>query len=277
MVQQSLFCDIAQEKTIRLDKSSKRKEILDNLIRGVRLLYGAVCLGTMLQENDLVGGRIRMKLFKRLVAVVMTAVLSLSVLTACGGSGSGSGAGTASAGRLAKLTEAAKQSGEVYLELRTTDGSVGHRIAINGKYNLTISGTGKTDDTIMLSMKGRNYYYKKDGSEWIEGESDNYSTTPVIRLLGLGMTEILRVDPSYLLEGKGVFYAESFPVEILEGTGIKASEEIYCFDGDDLKYIVMGTDNGTVVAEAKLEDKIPAEMTEVVADLENFIAKSNSN
>lgn len=198
-----------------------------------------------------------MKLFKRMAAVAMAAMLSLSVLTACGGSGTGT-----SATRLKKLIEETKQSGEFYIEMRDIKAEYVQKEGINPKYTVVDIESADVSGWIVVE-NAADIAYKKvfsdfEPEEWSEFGTWGSSTADTY--FNESVASILSVDPNYKIEGMGTFYAE-----YLRASGSKL---VYCFESGELKYFVAEYDKSKVVYEVKLGAEIPQELKLVIEDFE---------
>ena len=216
-----------------------------------------------------------MKMLKKIAATVMAAAMSLAMLTACGGGGGGS----TTQYKMAKVLAESQKTGKVYSDITTTiDGGlfnknwVGKSIQVNAK-TAADSKAGKTctllevqgDKTMVMvttyeirtdEVTGKRYW-SKIGSNAMLGTAASAvpSNSDISKL---------QIRPDYEYNGTS-YYAE---VITADGTEIA-----YCFDGDNLVYIVMNV-SGVQIAEkvneisghfpAQVDPELPMSYDEVM-------------
>lgn len=158
-----------------------------------------------------------MKMFKKFVAVMMAAVLSMAMLTACGG-GSGSGPSSKLAGILG--------SGKIWMDVTDIETGENNVMATNGKkFYLEFPHRGEQvkawiQDGMMyaimgdLAMKGP--FEDEDG----EFEFDTVPTKEDLSKIQIGKYTVNGVE----------YYAE----RIQDGD----RQSIYCFDGNKAVYYI---------------------------------------
>lgn len=210
-----------------------------------------------------------MKLFKRMAAVAMAAILSLGVLTACGGSTS------TSATRLAKLVGEMKKTGRFYVEIG--DSNTYHKIAQDENYEINLWKDGDENETSLTTRTG-DYYWKENNGEW---KKEWFGGTFSKLIPSEGFLAALKVVPNYEIEGKGTFYAEvlyteNYDLSNAEWDGASSTEEMaYCFDGNDVKYFVWKIKDGTTfVYNEKMGTEFPEEITAVRESFEDYLKQT---
>ena len=195
-----------------------------------------------------------MKMFKKIAATVMAAAMSLAMLTACGGGGGGS----TTQYKMAKVLAESQKTGKVYSDITTTiDGGlfnknwVGKSIQVNAK-TAADSKAGKTCTLLEVQGDKTMVMVTNDGSTY-EISTDKVTNEPYWSkigsnaMLGAATSAVpsnsdiskLQIRPDYEYNGTS-YYAE---VITADGTEIA-----YCFDGDNLVYIVMNV-SGVQIAE----------------------------
>ena len=196
-----------------------------------------------------------MKMFKKIAATVMAAAMSLAMLTACGGGGGGS---STTQYKMAKVLAESQKTGKVYSDITTTiDGGlfnknwVGKSIQVNAK-TAADSKAGKTCTLLEVQGDKTMVMVTNDGSTY-EISTDKVTNEPYWSkigsnaMLGAATSAVpsnsdiskLQIRPDYEYNGTS-YYAE---VITADGTEIA-----YCFDGDNLVYIVMNV-SGVQIAE----------------------------
>lgn len=219
-----------------------------------------------------------MKMFKKIAATVMAAAMSLAMLTACGGGGGGS----TTQYKMAKVLAESQKTCKVYSDITTTvDGGLfnknwaGKSIDVNAKTAVD-SKVGKT--CTLLEVKGDKtmFMVTNDGATYEistdEADKPYWSKIGSNAMLGAAASAVpsnsniskLQIRPDYEYNGKS-YYAE---VITADGTEIA-----YCFDGDNLVYIVMNV-SGVQIAEkvneisghfpAQVDPELPMSYDEVM-------------
>ncbi len=220
-----------------------------------------------------------MKMFKKIAATVMAAAMSLAMLTACGGGGGGS----TTQYKMAKVLAESQKTGKVYSDITTTiDGGlfnknwVGKSIQVNAK-TAADSKAGKTCTLLEVQGDKTMVMVTNDGSTY-EISTDKVTNEPYWSkigsnaMLGAATSAVpsnsdiskLQIRPDYEYNGTS-YYAE---VITADGTEIA-----YCFDGDNLVYIVMNV-SGVQIAEkvneisghfpAQVDPELPMSYDEVM-------------
>ena len=221
-----------------------------------------------------------MKMFKKIAATVMAAARSLAMLTACGGGGGGS---STTQYKMAKVLAESQKTGKVYSDITTTiDGGlfnknwVGKSIQVNAK-TAADSKAGKTCTLLEVQGDKTMVMVTNDGSTY-EISTDKVTNEPYWSkigsnaMLGAATSAVpsnsdiskLQIRPDYEYNGTS-YYAE---VITADGTEIA-----YCFDGDNLVYIVMNV-SGVQIAEkvneisghfpAQVDPELPMSYDEVM-------------
>lgn len=219
-----------------------------------------------------------MKMFKKIAATVMAAAMSLAMLTACGGGG-----GSTTQYKMAKVLAESQKTGKVYSDITTTidaglfnKGLTGQSIQVNAK-TAADSKAGKTCTLLDIQGKKMMVMVTNDGSTYeistdkVTGER-YWSKIGSNAMLGTVASAVpsnsdiskLQIRPDYEYNGKS-YYAE---VITADGTEIA-----YCFDGDNLVYIVMNV-SGVQIAEkvneisghfpAQVDPELPMSYDEVM-------------
>lgn len=220
-----------------------------------------------------------MRLSKRIAAVALAAVMAVSMLTACGGGGGGS----TTQYKMAKVLAESQKTGKVYSDITTTiDGGlfnknwVGKSIQVNAK-TAADSKAGKTCTLLEVQGDKTMVMVTNDGSTY-EISTDKVTNEPYWSkigsnaMLGAATSAVpsnsdiskLQIRPDYEYNGTS-YYAE---VITADGTEIA-----YCFDGDNLVYIVMNV-SGVQIAEkvneisghfpAQVDPELPMSYDEVM-------------
>lgn len=221
-----------------------------------------------------------MKMFKKIAATVIAAAMSLAMLTACGGGGGGS---STTQYKMAKVLAESQKTGKVYSDITTTiDGGlfnknwVGKSIQVNAK-TAADSKAGKTCTLLEVQGDKTMVMVTNDGSTY-EISTDKVTNEPYWSkigsnaMLGAATSAVpsnsdiskLQIRPDYEYNGTS-YYAE---VITADGTEIA-----YCFDGDNLVYIVMNV-SGVQIAEkvneisghfpAQVDPELPMSYDEVM-------------
>lgn len=221
-----------------------------------------------------------MKMFKKIAETVMAAAMSLAMLTACGGGGGGS---STTQYKMAKVLAESQKTGKVYSDITTTiDGGlfnknwVGKSIQVNAK-TAADSKAGKTCTLLEVQGDKTMVMVTNDGSTY-EISTDKVTNEPYWSkigsnaMLGAATSAVpsnsdiskLQIRPDYEYNGTS-YYAE---VITADGTEIA-----YCFDGDNLVYIVMNV-SGVQIAEkvneisghfpAQVDPELPMSYDEVM-------------
>lgn len=219
-----------------------------------------------------------MKMFKKIAATVMAAAMSLAMLTACGGGGGGS----TTQYKMAKVLAESQKTGKVYSDITTTiDGGlfnknwVGKSIQVNAK-TAADSKAGKTCTLLEVQGDKTMFMVTNDGFTYeISTDETNepyWSKIGSNAMLGAAASAVpsnsniskLQIRPDYEYNGTS-YYAE---VITADGTEIA-----YCFDGDNLVYIVMNV-SGVQIAEkvneisghfpAQVDPELPMSYDEVM-------------
>lgn len=216
-----------------------------------------------------------MKMFKKIAATVMAAAMSLAMLTACGGS--------TTQYKMAKVLAESQKTGKVYSDITTTiDGGlfnknwVGKSIQVNAK-TAADSKAGKTCTLLEVQGDKTMVMVTNDGSTY-EISTDKVTNEPYWSkigsnaMLGAAASAVpsnsdiskLQIRPDYEYNGTS-YYAE---VITADGTEIA-----YCFDGDNLVYIIMNV-SGVQIAEkvneisghfpAQVDPELPMSYDEVM-------------
>lgn len=220
-----------------------------------------------------------MRLSKRIAAVALAAVMAVSMLTACGGGGGGS----TTQYKMAKVLAESQKTGKVYSDITTTiDGGlfnknwVGKSIQVNAK-TAADSKAGKTCTLLEVQGDKTMVMVTNDGSTY-EISTDKVTNEPYWSkigsnaMLGAAASAVpsnsdiskLQIRPDYEYNGTS-YYAE---VITADGTEIA-----YCFDGDNLVYIIMNV-SGVQIAEkvneisghfpAQVDPELPMSYDEVM-------------
>ena len=220
-----------------------------------------------------------MRLSKRIAAVALAAVMAVSMLTACGGGGGGS----TTQYKMAKVLAESQKTGKVYSDITTTiDGGlfnknwVGKSIQVNAK-TAADSKAGKTCTLLEVKDDKTMFMVTNDGATY-EISTDEVTDEPYWSkiesnaMLGAAASAVpsnsdiskLQIRPDYEYNGTS-YYAE---VITADGTEIA-----YCFDGDNLVYIVMNV-SGVQIAEkvneisghfpAQVDPELPMSYDEVM-------------
>ena len=220
-----------------------------------------------------------MRLSNRIAATALAAVMAVSMLTACGGGGGGS----TTQYKMAKVLAESQKTGKVYSDITTTiDGGlfnknwVGKSIQVNAK-TAADSKAGKTCTLLEVQGDKTMVMVTNDGSTY-EISTDKVTNEPYWSkigsnaMLGAATSAVpsnsdiskLQIRPDYEYNGTS-YYAE---VITADGTEIA-----YCFDGDNLVYIVMNV-SGVQIAEkvneisghfpAQVDPELPMSYDEVM-------------
>lgn len=220
-----------------------------------------------------------MKMFKRFAAALLAGVMVLAMLTACGGGGGGS----TTQYKMAKVLAESQKTGKVYSDITTTiDGGlfnknwVGKSIQVNAK-TAADSKAGKTCTLLEVQGDKTMVMVTNDGSTY-EISTDKVTNEPYWSkigsnaMLGAAASAVpsnsdiskLQIRPDYEYNGTS-YYAE---VITADGTEIA-----YCFDGDNLVYIIMNV-SGVQIAEkvneisghfpAQVDPELPMSYDEVM-------------
>ena len=220
-----------------------------------------------------------MKMFKRFAAALLAGVMALAMLTACGGGGGGS----TTQYKMAKVLAESQKTGKVYSDITTTiDGGlfnknwVGKSIQVNAK-TAADSKAGKTCTLLEVQGDKTMVMVTNDGSTY-EISTDKVTNEPYWSkigsnaMLGAAASAVpsnsdiskLQIRPDYEYNGTS-YYAE---VITADGTEIA-----YCFDGDNLVYIIMNV-SGVQIAEkvneisghfpAQVDPELPMSYDEVM-------------
>lgn len=220
-----------------------------------------------------------MRLAKKVMAVALAAAMTVSMLTACGGGGGGS----TTQYKMAKVLAESQKTGKVYSDITTTiDGGlfnknwVGKSIQVNAK-TAADSKAGKTCTLLEVQGDKTMVMVTNDGSTY-EISTDKVTNEPYWSkigsnaMLGAATSAVpsnsdiskLQIRPDYEYNGTS-YYAE---VITADGTEIA-----YCFDGDNLVYIVMNV-SGVQIAEkvneisghfpAQVDPELPMSYDEVM-------------
>ena len=220
-----------------------------------------------------------MRLSKRIAAVALAAVMAVSMLTACGGGGGSS----TTQYKMAKVLAESQKTGKVYSDITTTiDGGlfnknwVGKSIQVNAK-TAADSKAGKTCTLLEVKDDKTMFMVTNDGATY-EISTDEVTDEPYWSkigsnaMLGAAASAVpsnsdiskLQIRPDYEYNGTS-YYAE---VITADGTEIA-----YCFDGDNLVYIVMNV-SGVQIAEkvnevsghfpAQVDPELPMSYDEVM-------------
>lgn len=219
-----------------------------------------------------------MKMFKKIAATVMAAAMSLAMLTACGGGG-----GSTTQYKMAKVLAESQKTGKVYSDITTTiDGGlfnknwVGQSIKVNAK-TAADSKAGKTCTLLEVQGDKTMVMVTNDGSTY-EISTDEVTNEPYWSkigsnaMLGAAASAVpsnsdiskLQIRPDYEYNGT------SYYAEVINADG---TEIAYCFDGDNLVYIVMNV-SGVQIAEkvneisghfpAQVDPELPMSYDEVM-------------
>lgn len=220
-----------------------------------------------------------MKMFKKIAATVMAVAMSLAMLTACGGGGGGS----TTQYKMAKVLAESQKTGKVYSDITTTiDGGlfnknwVGKSIQVNAK-TAADSKAGKTCTLLEVQGDKTMVMVTNDGSTY-EISTDKVTNEPYWSkiggnaMLGAATSAVpsnsdiskLQIRPDYKYNGT------SYYAEVINADG---TEIAYCFDGDNLVYIVMNV-SGVQIAEkvneisghfpAQVDPELPMSYDEVM-------------
>lgn len=220
-----------------------------------------------------------MKMLKKIAATVMAAAMSLAMLTACGGGGGGS----TTQYKMAKVLAESQKTGKVYSDITTTiDGGLfneqltSQSIKVNAK-TAADSKAGKTCTLLDIQGKKMMVMVTNDGSTYeirtdeVKGER-YWSKIGSNAMLGTAASAVpsnsdiskLQIRPDYKYNGT------SYYAEVINADG---TEIAYCFDGDNLVYIVMNV-SGVQIAEkvneisghfpAQVDPELPMSYDEVM-------------
>lgn len=194
-----------------------------------------------------------MKMFRKFAALALAAVLSLGVLSGCGGASAPSGS------RLQKYINASEKSGEIYVEFEN-ENDVKFPVALKDDIVAWYS-----NGPILIKRDNR-YFMKQDG-EWKQSDISPTFKELVEGFLKLvpkkEMLSSLRVDASYSVKDHGSFYAEIYE---------KADETIaYCFQGEELKMIVYTKGTTKNVYSATMSDEIVDYIKDGMKEFRNSI------
>lgn len=194
-----------------------------------------------------------MKMLKKIAATVMAAAMSLAMLTACGGGG-----GSTTQYKMAKVLAESQKTGKVYSDITTTIDAglfnkelTGQSIKVNAK-TAADSKAGKTCTLLDIQGKKMMVMVTNDGSTYeistdkVTGER-YWSKIGSNAMLGTVASAVpsnsdiskLQIRPDYKYNGT------SYYAEVINADG---TEIAYCFDGDNLVYIVMNV-SGVQIAE----------------------------
>ena len=176
-----------------------------------------------------------MKMFKKIAATVMAAAMSLAMLTACGGGGGGSSAATQY--KLAKVFANSAQTGKVYMELHTQGMTIVEATSKNGAY-MSVSPDNSTFKMEFALNKSGFYGFEEDLTGKVvavELDSDDDYAQLNIAMPTQDNLKGIKVAPEYKVKGV------SYYAEILEQGGVSYA---YCFEGDNLKWLVFNGDFG---------------------------------
>lgn len=213
-----------------------------------------------------------MKMFKKIAATVMAAAMSLAMLTACGGGGGGS---AATQYKLAKVFANSAQTGKVYMELHTEANKQGMTIveaaSKNGAYmsvSPDVPPAGLPDGytykmEFVLNKSGFYQIAEGQNGKLIAAALDSSNDYAQLNIAMPTQDNLkgIKVAPEYKVNGV------SYYAEILEQGGVSYA---YCFEGDNLKYLVFngnfGNGNQQIVADVVKTD------TTFGAEFDNKIA-----
>lgn len=208
-----------------------------------------------------------MKMFKKIAATVMAAAMSLAMLTACGGGGGGS----TTQYKMAKVLAESQKTGKVYSDITTTiDGGLfnknwaGQSIDVNAKTAVD-SKAGKTCTLLEVKNDKTMFMVTNDGATY-EISTDDVTDEPYWSkigsnaMLGAAASAVpsnsniskLQIRPDYEYNGK------SYYAEVINADG---TEIAYCFDGDNLVYIVMNVSGVQIVEKVnEISGHFPAQV-----------------
>ena len=180
-----------------------------------------------------------MKMLKKAAAVLLAAAMSLVMLTACGG-----GSGSTTQYRLAKTFEGVDKTGKIYMRVSYSGNEGVSASSADGSYvHVYEAGNPLNGLEMVLNKTGFYFIGEDDGKKLAEAidTGDKYNTLMIAMPTQENLKNV-KVDSNYKL-GNDTYYAE-----IIDRNGTSYA---YCYDGDNLVYLVFTANGQQVVAKVE--------------------------
>lgn len=210
-----------------------------------------------------------MKLFEKLTAILLSCIMALGLLTACGGGGGG---GTPAS--TLRLSNTPLVTGKVTLEGADAD-NVSDKLTLgtNGTNTYTRVFNADSDDVI-LKINPSLYHIDmtEEEREAINISSDSYmqSSMALFEAMLNVRDRLSSVEVGKTTVNATEYYSESITVEI---SGAKINFA-YCFEGNTLKYIVIADGSTSEIALTLRVDSIKGSVDENLLTLDGWLGKT---
>lgn len=184
-----------------------------------------------------------MKFVKKLLACALAGAMSLSMLTACGGSSGGKTSAYESS-KLYKISDTSKTGGTIYIEAESyqSDGSTQYLVEAQKENAFYISTSG-AGGSIRMYSDGEKVYTVNDANKTVSVVSTDVLKQSSQSALDIPDESAIESFNAEYEEFKGTeYWCETI---VINTNGMTATEKFY-FTGDVLKYTVYTyTYNGT--------------------------------